>query len=127
MRTVRACFKIYTYALNDDELEMLISLIGVEPGIKEDCLYYGLKRVSTEEDDFQLCLFLNEVLSLLLDKIEILTELKNKYSLNYVLDVKFSDIEEEIIQKTSFHLDDNISDFLKRTDTYYNLNDDYFN
>lgn len=122
----RACFKIYTNGLEDEELFSLIDKIGVEPGITDNCLYFGLKRVPTNTEDFQLSLFIHEVLSSLLNKANLLKDLKDIYYLNYVLDIKFTDIEEEIANKTSFELSDEIKEFISMTDTLYNLNDGYF-
>ena len=80
----------------------------------------------TDVDNFQYHQQVNDTLSLLYNKKEILKKLKEIYSIYYILDTKFSDIEEEIKRNTSFLIDDEAKEFINYVDAYYNLNDGYF-
>ena len=48
------------------------------------------------------------------------------YSIYYIVDVKFSNIEEEIERNTSFLIDLEAKEFINYIDAFYNLNDGYF-
>lgn len=80
----------------------------------------------TDIDNFSLHQQLNDTLSLLYNKKEILKRLKEMYSIYYIVDVKFSDIEEEIERNTSFLIDLEAKEFINYIDAFYNLNDGYF-
>ncbi len=122
----RACFKVYIDTLEQDDVFDLIDMIGIEPGITEHCLYFNLKEESTESDDWQLSTFLDVLLEPLMNKKEVLKELSERYFLNYIIDVKFNDIEQEIRNKRSFDISDTLKEFIEYTDSYFNLNDGYF-
>ena len=121
----KCAFIVQVSLLDEDEVFNFIDTLGVSCGVTDDRLYYGLIKKDTE-DNFILSEFILESLSVIIDKVDLLNELREKYNCNYYLDVKFSNIEEEIENNQSFILDDKINDFLKKTDTYYNLNDGYF-
>ena len=46
--TCITAFKINIARINDDEMYEIIDLIGVEPGITEQFLYYGLLKKDTD-------------------------------------------------------------------------------
>ncbi len=122
----KCAFIVNVSLMDEDEVFDFIDEIGIEAGVTDEALYFGLSKVETD-DDFVLSKFVTESLSQVLDKIDILIELKKKYKCNYILNVKFSDIEEEIENNRSFIIDDKVKRFIELTDTYYNLNDGYFN
>ena len=99
--TCITAFKINIARMNEDELYEIIDFIGVEPGITEQFLYYGLLKKDTEDEDFKLYDLLHETLSILYPKKEILKKLLNIYPISYIVDVKFSNIEEEIERNSS--------------------------
>ncbi len=121
----KCAFIVQVSLLEEDDVFNFIDTLGVACGVTDDRLYYGLIKKNTE-DNFILSEFILESLSVIIDKVDLLNELKNQYNVNYYLDVKFSNIEEEIENNQSFILDDKINDFLNKTNTYYNLNDGYF-
>lgn len=123
--TCRTAFKINIALILDEDIYQIIDLIGIEAGITDNYLYYGLIKKDTD-DDFRLHIQVNESLSLLYEKEEILKSLLNMYNISYVFDVKFSNIEEELENNTSFIIDDKDISFLKRINCFYNLNDGYF-
>lgn len=116
----KVAFIIYISQLGDSELDNLIDTINVLPGITEERLYYGLNKVLVD-DDFKFSVFIHESLSSILYKGNLLKELKEKYNLFYELSVKFSDVEDDIMKIQSYILSDEINEFIKITDTYYNL------
>ncbi len=124
--TCKTVFKINISLLDEEDIYTIIDYIGIEPGITENFLYYGLIMNDTDVDNFQYHQQVNDTLSLLYNKKEILKKLKEIYSIYYILDTKFSDIEEEIKRNTSFLIDDEAKEFINYVDAYYNLNDGYF-
>jgi len=116
----KVAFIIYISQLGDSELDNLIDTINVLPGITEERLYYGLNKVLVD-DDFKFSVFIHESLSSILYKGNLLKELKEKYNLFYELSVKFSDVEDDIMKIQSYILSDEINEFIRITDTYYNL------
>ena len=121
----KCAFIVNVSLMDEDEVFSFIDELGVECGITDENLYYGLNKRETD-GDFSMARFVYESLSNVIGKADKLVKLKNKYKCRYILNVKFSDIEEEIANNQSFILDDNVLDFIKKTDTYYNLNDGYF-
>ena len=121
----RCAFVVVVSLMEENEVFDFLDDLGIDAGITDDRLYFGLSKRDTD-DDFQLNNFIHESLSTILIKKDKLIELKNNYKCSYILDVKFSDIEEEIANRQSFIIDDEIKQFLLDTDTYYNLNDGYF-
>ena len=124
--TCITAFKINIARINDDELYEIIDFIGVEPGITDQFLYYGLLKKDTLDEDFKLYDLLHETLSILYPKKEILKKLLNIYPISYIVDVKFSNIEEEIERNTSFTIGEEAKEFISYLDCYYNLNNGYF-
>ncbi len=122
----KTVFKINVSCISDEEVFSIIDYIGIEPGITDSFLFFGLICRDTEEEHYTLHDQLNDTLCLLYDKANILVSLKNQYNIYYSIDVKFSDIEEEIYKKTSFLIDDKAKDFIEKVDAFYNLNDGYF-
>ena len=116
----KCAFIVYTSSLGDTELDNFIDSIGIEPGMTEERLYYGLSKRRVD-DDFKLSIFVYESLSNIINKGELLKDLKNKYNLFYELNIKFSYDEDEIINVDIFNLNEEIEEFIKMTDTYYNL------
>ena len=121
----RCAFVVVVSLMEENEVFDFLDDLGIDAGITDDRLYFGLSKRDTD-DGFQLNNFIHESLSTILIKKDKLIELKNNYKCSYILDVKFSDIEEEIANRQSFIIDDEIKQFLLDTDTYYNLNDGYF-
>ncbi len=121
----KACFKIYTNSIGDDELGYIIESIGIKPGITDGCLYYGLNMVSTDDEHFQFSVFVHVTLASLFPKKNLLIELKNSFQIQYEVNVKFSDLEEEINLKRSFNLSDDTISFIKDIDAYYCFNKEY--
>lgn len=124
--TCKTVFKIGISSLDESDVYSIIDYIGVEPGITDNFLYYGLIKNDTDIDNFSLHQQLNDTLSLLYNKKEILKRLKEMYSIYYIVDVKFSNIEEEIERNTSFLIDLDAKEFINYIDAFYNLNDGYF-
>ncbi len=124
--TCKTVFKIGISSLDESDVYSIIDYIGVEPGITDNFLYYGLIKNDTDIDNFSLHQQLNDTLSLLYNKKEILKRLKEMYSIYYIVDVKFSNIEEEIERNTSFLIDLEAKEFINYIDAFYNLNDGYF-
>lgn len=124
--TCKTVFKIGISSLDESDVYSIIDYIGVEPSITDNFLYYGLIKNDTDIDNFSLHQQLNDTLSLLYNKKEILKRLKEMYSIYYIVDVKFSDIEEEIERNTSFLIDLEAKEFINYIDAFYNLNDGYF-
>lgn len=124
--TCKTVFKIGISSLDESDVYSIIDYIGVEPGITDNFLYYGLIKNDTDIDNFSLHKQLNDTLSLLYNKKEILKRLKEMYSIYYIVDVMFSDIEEEIERNTSFLIDLEAKEFINYIDAFYNLNDGYF-
>lgn len=124
--TCKTVFKIGISSLDESDVYSIIDYIGVEPGITDNFLYYGLIKNDTDIDNFSLHQQLNDTLSLLYNKKEILKRLKEMYSIYYIVDVMFSDIEEEIERNTSFLIDLEAKEFINYIDAFYNLNDGYF-
>ena len=116
----KVAFIIYISQLGDSELDNLINEINVEPGITEERLYYGLNKILVD-DDFKFSIYIHEALSNILNKGKLLKELKEKFNLFYELSIKFSDCEDELMKIQSYILSDEINEFIKMTDTYYNL------
>lgn len=121
----KCAFIVYTSLMSEDEVFEFIDEIGIDAGVTDEALYFGLSRRDTD-DNFQLSEFIHESLGSIFKKADKLIELKKQYKCNYVLNIKFSDIEEEIENNQSFIIDDITKEFINKTDTYYNLNDGYF-
>ena len=119
-------FKINISPLSEDEMFELIDTIGLEPGITDNFLYYGLLKRDTEDPEFKLYDLLHETLSILYPKKEILKKLLNIYPISYIVDVKFSNIEEEIENNTSFTIAEESKEFIEYLDCYYNFCNGYF-
>lgn len=124
MRECKSVFKVVISLVGDTEVNYIINSLGVEPGISENFLYYGFIKKPTK-DNFFLFEQINDTLSLLLDKKDILIKLKKSFEINYILDIKFSNIEEEIEENTSFDIG-NAKEFLDEIGCFINLNDGYF-
>ena len=116
----KVAFIVYTSSRGDVELNTFIDSLGVEPGITEERLYYGLNKRMVDED-FQLSVFIHESLSSVIDKGLLLKELKDKFNCFYELNIKFSLDEGDIIDYDLYNLNQEIEDFIKITDSYYNL------
>lgn len=116
----KCAFIVYTSNLGDVELNNFIDSLGIEPGVTEERLYYGLNKKNVDED-FQLSIFIHESLGHILLKKDLLKELKDKFNCFYELNIKFSLDEGDIIDFDLYNLNDEIEDFIKLTDTYYNL------
>ena len=121
----RCAFIVQVSLMDEDQVFDFIDEIGIEAGITDDRLYFGLSKKDTS-DDFILSDFIHESLALVINKVDKLKKLRSKYKCSYILDIKFSNIEEEIENNQQFIIDDEIKSFLEKTDTYYNLNDGYF-
>ena len=119
-------FKINISSLSQDEMYEVIDIIGIEPGITDNFLYYGLLKRDTEDPEFKLYDLLHETLSILYPKKEILKKLLNIYPISYIVDVKFSNIEEEIENNTSFTIAEESKEFIDYLDCYYNFCNGYF-
>ena len=119
-------FKINIAGINDTEMFEIIDTLGPEPGITENFLYYGLLKRDTEDPEYKLYVQLHDTLSIIYDKKEILKKLLSMYNISYIVDVKFSDIEEEIENNTSFTISEESKEFIEYVDAYYNLNNGYF-
>lgn len=124
MRECKTVFKIVISLVGDTEINYIIETLGFEPGISENFLYYGFQKRSTK-DNFFLFEQVNDTLSLLLDKKEELKKFKELFEINYILDIKFTDIEKEIEKNTSFDIGIN-KYFLEDIGCYININDGYF-
>ena len=70
--TCKTVFKIGISSLDESDVYSIIDYIGVEPGITDNFLYYGLIKNDTDIDNFSLHQQLNDTLSLLYNKKEIL-------------------------------------------------------
>lgn len=121
----KACFKIYTNSIGDDELEHIIDSIGIAPGITDGCLYYGLNMVSTDDEHFQFSVFVHVTLACLFPKKDLLIKLKNCYQIQYEVNVKFSDFDDELSLNRSFNLSDDTISFIRDIDAYYCFNKEY--
>jgi hypothetical protein len=116
----KCAFIVYKSAMGDTELDDFITKIGIEPGETEERLFYGLSKTKVTED-FQLSIFVYESLSFIIHKAKLLKDLKDMYHTFYELQIKFSYDEDESYYFSDFNLSDEILDFIKITDTYYNL------
>lgn len=124
MRTCKTVFKIDISSIGDNELNYIINVINVEPGLGENFLYYGFIKKETKHNFF-LFELINDTLSLIKDKKEELIKIKEMFNVRYILDIKFSNIEEEINENTSFDL--GLSRyFLDDIGCIININDGYF-
>lgn len=121
----RCSFRVYTNLMLDEDVFSFLDALGIEGGITDGCIYFGLREVKVT-DEFILSHFILETLSQLISKGDLLKSLKDKYNCNYMLDIKFSNIEKAIKENVSFALNEEIDSFLKVTETFYNLNDGYF-
>ena len=120
------CFKINVAALDENEVFEIIDLIGPDAGITDNFLYYGMLKQDTDDLDYKLYNQLHETLSIVYSKKEILKKIKNLYPIFYIVDVKFSDIEYEIQNNTSFTISQEAKEFMEYIDCYYNLQNGYF-
>lgn len=120
------CFKINVAALDENEVFEIIDLIGPDAGITDNFLYYGMLKQDTDDLDYKLYNQLHETLSIVYSKKEILKKIKNLYPISYIVDVKFSDIEYEIQNNTSFTISQEAKEFMEYIDCYYNLQNGYF-
>ena len=120
------CFKINVAALDENEVFEIIDLIGPDAGITDNFLYYGMLKQDTDDPDYKLYNQLHETLSIVYSKKEILKKIKNLYPISYIVDVKFSDIEYEIQNNTSFTISQEAKEFMEYIDCYYNLQNGYF-
>jgi hypothetical protein len=119
----KTVFKINISSIGDTELNDIIDVIGVEPGISESFLYYGFMKRNTD-DKYFLFEQVDDTLSLLLNKKEELIRLREMYHVSYCLEIIFSDIEDEIKRNTSFEI--GISEyFIEEIGGYINLNNGY--
>lgn len=123
--TCITAFKINISALSEDEMFEIIDMIGIEPGITDNFLYYGMLKRDTEDPEYKLYDELHETLSILYPKKEILKKLLNIFPISYIVDVKFSNIEEEIENNTSFTITEEAKSFIEYLDCYYNLNNGF--
>lgn len=120
-----AWFKVYTGDLGDYELDFILKEIGIEPGVRDGCLYYCLNKCDTLDEKFIYSTFLHITLGYLINKKELLIDLKNKFNLAYEVDVKFSDMEAELERNTSFALNDEVKSFIIDTEAFYYINKEY--
>ncbi|MCR5113366.1 MAG: hypothetical protein K6A63_05460 [Acholeplasmatales bacterium] len=125
MPTCRTAFIINIAALDEKQVFEVENQIGVLAGVTDNYLYYGMKKRSTH-GNFSLNDALNETLSIIYDKQDLLKKLTTIYNISYMVDVHFSDIEEEIYNNTSFIVDEKIQRFIKEINAYYNLQNGYF-
>lgn len=119
-------FKINISGITDTEMFEIIDTLKTEPGITDNFLYYGLLKRDTEDPDYKLYIQLHDTLSIIYDKKEILNKLKTMYNISYIVDVKFSNIEDEILANTSFTISEESKEFIDYIGAYYNLNNGYF-
>ena len=119
-------FKINIAGISDQEMFDIIDQIGIEPGITDNFLYYGLLKQDTEDPEYKLYIQLHDTLSIIYSKKELLNKLKTMYNISYIVDVKFSSIEDEIANNTSFTISEEAKEFIEYVDAYYNLNNGYF-
>ena len=121
----KCAFKVYLdYDDDMDRTYSLIDEIGIEPGITENILYYGLRKVRVSTDSFNLIMLVNETLSGLFDKQELLLNLKTRYAIRYALDIRFSDVD-EFDDIPSTILDTNTISFLKNIEAECYINGAY--
>ena len=116
----KVAFIVYTSTLGDIELDDFINKIGIEPGISDGRLFYGLAKRKIG-DDFQLSVFVYENLSGIIHKALILKKLKDMYHCFYELNIKFSHDEDESYYFSNYSLSDEIEKFIEITNTNYNL------
>ncbi len=119
----KTVFKINISSIGDTELNDIIDVIGVEPGISESFLYYGFMKRNTD-DKYFLFEQVDYTLSLLLNKKEELIRLREMYHVSYCLEIIFSDIEDEIKRNTSFEIGSS-KYFIEEIGGYINLNNGY--
>ena len=79
----KTVFKINVSCISDEEVFSIIDYIGIEPGITDSFLFFGLISRDTEEEHYTLHDQLNDTLCLLYDKANILVSLKNQYNIYY--------------------------------------------
>ena len=120
-------FKVNISMLSENEVFEFMDLVGIDGGVTDNFIYYGMLKEDTSDLEYKLYNQLHETLSILYNKKEILKKLKSIYPISYVVDVKFSDIEEEIANNTSFTISEEAKEFMKYIDCYYNLQNGYFN
>ena len=119
-------FKINICSLNETEVFEVVDAIGIDAGITDNFLYYGMMKQDTDDLEYKLYNQLHDTLSIIFSKKELLKKLKNIYPISYIVDVKFSDIEEEIEKNTSFTISEEAKEFMEYIDCYYNLQNGYF-
>ena len=119
-------FKINICVLNETEVFEVVDTIGIDAGITDNFLYYGMIKQDTDDLDYKLYNQLHDTLSIIYPKKEILKKLLNIYPISYIVDVKFSDIEEEIRNNTSFTISEEAKDFMAYLDCYYNFQNGYY-
>lgn len=124
--TCLTSFKIGVSHLDEKSVFKIIDLIGLEPGITDSYLYYGLIKRDSDDPEFKLFIQLHDSLSIIYNKRELLKNLKQEYNLYYQVDVKFSDIEEEISKNTSFEIAAESKNFIEYIDAFYNFQNGYF-
>ena len=112
--------------LNETEVFELMDSIGIDGGVTDNFIYYGMLKEDTSDLEYKLYNQLHETLSIVYNKKEVLKKLKNIYPISYIVDVKFSDIEEEIANNTSFTISEESKEFMEYIDCYYNLQNGYF-
>ena len=118
--TCKCAFIVYTSIMGDVELDDFINRLGVEPGITDGRLFYGLSKRKID-DDFQLSVFVYESLSSIIHQAKELKKLKDMYHCFYELNIKFAHDEDESYYFNNYTLSDEIENFIKISETNYNL------
>ncbi len=118
--TCKSAFIVYTSMMGDVELDDFIEKLGIEPGITDGRLFYGLSK-TTVDDDFRLSIFVYESLQSVIHKARELKRLKDSYHCFYELNIKFSHDENESYFFNNYNLSDEIEEFIKISETNYNL------
>jgi len=115
----KCSFIIYASNLNDKEIDDLINLIGQEPGITEDRLFYGMCKKKID-DNFHLSVFIYEAMSNVINKKDLFIKLKEKYDIYYELNVKITDTKGEDTIHLIENLNSELNEFIDETETFYN-------
>ena len=73
-------FKVNICMLSEDEKDSIINLISLDTGMTEDYLFIGLIKKETDDIHYKLFEQINETLSIIIDKKDLLKELGEKFS-----------------------------------------------
>ena len=119
-------FKVNICMRSEDEKDSIINLISLDTGMTEDYLFIGLIKKETDDIHYKLFEQINETLSIIIDKKDLLKELGEKFNIRYSLEIKFSDIEKEIENNRSFNIPEDVKSFIEEIGGYINLQSGYF-